>query len=467
MSFFKKISEIHNRGDGPGKRVNQLLNAEGDGDTDIDFNDGFKVAFKEMEDTSNNVYITGRAGTGKSTLLKYFKENTAKKIVVLAPTGVAAVNVGGQTIHSFFGFPPKYIDPSRIRRSRNKNLVEKLDAVVIDEVSMVRADLMDGIDYALRINRDEMEKAFGGVQMIFFGDLFQLSPVADKESREILEEIYESPYFFHSKVFTGIDFNFFELEKNYRQSDEKFITLLNKFRTNECENDDVKLLNERLDKKAIDEKDGRVILTATNNVASEINYKRLSELPGKKHKYEATINGDFEEKVYPTDASLELKKGAQIMLIRNDPAKRWVNGTIAEVSDLHDDIVEVSINRKKYEVGQATWNKIKYTYNRSEEKVEEDIVGSFSQLPIKLAWAITIHKSQGQTFDKVVIDLGHGAFAHGQVYVALSRCKTLEGIYLNRSVIDSDIIFDKRINEFSEICNGKSKGNSGDTVLNY
>ena len=420
------------------------------GGVDIDFNNEFKAAFKEMEGTFNHVYITGRAGTGKSTLLKYFKENTGKKVVVLAPTGVAAVNVGGQTIHSFFGFPPRYIDPRNIRRSRNKKLVEKLDTVIIDEVSMVRADLMDGVDYALRINRDEMKKPFGGAQMIFFGDLFQLSPVLDKESREVMGEIYESPYFFHSKVFTDLDLSFFELQKNYRQSDKKFIDLLNKCRANECEDDDIMLLNERIDKKAIEEKDGRVILTATNNVASRINYKRLSELPGRKQKYDAAVSGNFDEKLYPTDAALELKKGAQIMLIRNDPKKRWVNGTIAEISDLQKDIVEVCIRGNKYEVSPVTWNKIKYTYSKKENRIEEDIVGSFSQIPIKLAWAITIHKSQGQTFDRVVIELGYGAFAHGQVYVALSRCKTLEGIYLNRPVIHSDIIFDERIHEFSD-----------------
>ena len=432
------------------KRAYQLPDAEVEGGTGIDFNNEFKAAFTEMEGTKNHVYITGKAGTGKSTLLKYFKEKTAKKVVVLAPTGVAAINVGGQTIHSFFGFPPKYIDPRNIRRSRKKKLIKKIDAVVIDEVSMVRADLMDGIDHALRINRDEMEKPFGGAQMIFFGDLFQLSPVADRESREVMNETYESLYFFHSKVFNELDLNYFELQKNYRQSDRKFIDLLNKFRTNMCEDDDICLLNERIDKDAIEEKDGRIILTATNYVASRINCKRLSELSGRKHGYEATVSGDFNEKIYPTDAVLELKKGAQIMLMRNDPGKRWVNGTIAEISDLGKDIVEVCINGKKHEVSPVIWNKIKYTYNQDEQRVEEDIVGSFSQIPIKLAWAITIHKSQGQTFDKVVIDLGYGAFAHGQVYVALSRCKTLEGIYLNRPVIHSDIIFDERIHEFSE-----------------
>ncbi|MBF0494429.1 MAG: AAA family ATPase [Candidatus Omnitrophica bacterium] len=401
-----------------------------------------------MEDTRNHVYVTGKAGTGKSTLLKYFKEHTKKKVIVLAPTGVAAVNISGQTIHSFFGFPPKYIDPRGVHRSRNKNLIEKLDAVIIDEVSMVRADLMDGIDYALRINRDEMGEAFGGVQMIFFGDLFQLSPVVDRDSRDILAGKYENPYFFSSDIFKNLPMKHFELKKIYRQSDANFVGMLNRFRNNDYTEDDISFLNERVDRNGADKGDGTIVLTATNSAANEINHKRLSGLFSKKYEYKAVVTGEFDEKSYPTEALLGLKEGAQVMLIRNDPGKRWVNGTIAEVRDLADNRIEICIEGVKHEVSPVSWKKIRYTYNKATDRVEEEEIGTFTQYPIKLAWAITIHKSQGQTFDKVVIELGRGAFAHGQVYVALSRCTKLEGITLKRPVIPSDIIFDEDIYSF-------------------
>jgi len=416
----------------------------------IEFNEDFSAAFAEMEYTKNHVFVTGKAGTGKSTLLRFFKENTKKKVVVLAPTGVAAVNIDGQTIHSFFGFPPKYIDVRSVRKVRGRNLMEKLDAVVIDEVSMVRADLMDGIDQALRVNRDEPGKKFGGAQMIFFGDLYQLSPVIDRESRELMEEQYKSPYFFSADVFKGLSLRFFELQKVYRQSDKKFIEMLNRFRDNGNTKEDIERLNERVDRTADDRKDGTVILTATNSVAGAINAKRLSEIKSEQFEYKATVTGEFEEKSYPTESSLMLKKGAQVMLIRNDPGKRWVNGTIAEITALTERSIEVNINGEKYEVSPVIWNKIRYVYNRLEDKVDEEIVGTFSQYPIKLAWAITIHKSQGQTFDKVIIELGKGAFAHGQVYVALSRCTALQGITLKRPILREDVIFDQRIHYFQK-----------------
>ena len=417
----------------------------------LDINDEFKSAFDLIEYTKECLFITGKAGTGKSTLLKYFKANTGKKIIVLAPTGVAAVNVGGQTIHSFFRLPPKIIQKDAIKRLRDKSLVESLDMVIIDEVSMVRSDLMDGIDYALRLNRGRMKTPFGGVQMVFFGDLFQLSPVVENEARELLEERYLSPYFFSAKVFNDCNIRAIELSTIYRQKDSSFMELLNRVRNKEHTKDDLDTLNKRVQKEIeVSKKDATVVLTTTNSLANAINQDRLSNLPGKEITYRAVATGKFEESAYPTDASLKLKKGAQIILIKNDPDKRWVNGTLAKVVALSKDSIVVDINGSTYDVPVVKWQKIEYSYNEAEDKIEDKVVGDFAQYPIKLAWAITIHKSQGQTFDKVIIDLGHGAFTHGQLYVALSRCTCLDGIRLKRPVVHSDIIFDERIYEFND-----------------
>jgi len=417
----------------------------------LEINDEFKSAFNLMENTRECLFITGKAGTGKSTLLKYFKANTGKKIIVLAPTGVAAINVGGQTIHSFFRLPPKIIQKDAIKRLRDKSLIENLDMVVIDEVSMVRSDLMDGIDYALRLNRGRMKVPFGGVQMVFFGDLFQLSPVGEREARELLEERYSSPYFFSAKVFNDCNIRSVELSTIYRQKDGSFMELLNRIRNKEHTEEDLDILNKRVQKDtAVSKKDATVILTTTNSLASAINQDRLSKLPGKMITYEGTATGRFEESAYPTDTSLKLKKGAQVILIKNDPAKQWVNGTLAKVVDLSEDSIVVDIDGRTCDVPIVKWQKIEYSYNEDEDKIEDEVVGGFAQYPIKLAWAITIHKSQGQTFDKVIIDLGYGAFTHGQLYVALSRCTCLDGIRLKRPVNQSDIIFDQRIYDIKE-----------------
>jgi ATP-dependent exoDNAse (exonuclease V) alpha subunit len=415
----------------------------------LDINDEFKAAFGLMENTNEHLFITGKAGTGKSTLLKYFKANTGKKIVVLAPTGVAAINVGGQTIHSFFRLPPKIIHKDTIKRLRDRTLIESLDMVIIDEVSMVRSDVMDGIDYVLRLNRGRMKVPFGGVQMVFFGDLFQLSPVVEDEAKKLMEELYSSPYFFSANVFNHCSIRSIELSTMYRQKDRSFMELLNRIRNKEHAKSDLDRLNERVDKgAALPKKDATLILTTTNRLANTINQERLSKLPGREIVFEAMASGKFEESAYPTGASLKLKKGAQVMLIKNDPNKKWVNGTLAKVVALSDDSIVVDINGTICDVPVVKWNKIEYTYNEDEDKIEDEIVGSFAQYPIKLAWAITIHKSQGQTFDKVIIDLGYGAFTHGQLYVALSRCTRLDGIRFKRPVAHSDIIFDRRIYDF-------------------
>ncbi|MFA6379169.1 MAG: AAA family ATPase [Candidatus Omnitrophota bacterium] len=432
------------------RKRNKLLGEANVLPENLELNDEFLGVFNLLQNTSGHIFITGKAGTGKTTLLKYFKKHTTKNIAVLAPTGVAAVNIGGQTIHSFFVFPPRLIQKDHIHKRRNTELIQKLDTIIIDEVSMVRADMMDGIDYALRINREKMGVPFGGVQMIFFGDLFQLSPVIEKEARDILKQLYGSPYFFKAKVFNKLDLRYVELNKNYRQSDAQFIDLLNKIRNKTQDEDDLNLLNKRVKKVIQKDPDQYVLLTTTNSRANETNEEKLAELPTREYKYEAVITKKFEESAYPTEHCLRLKVGAQVILLKNDAGKKWVNGTIAHIVDLAEDEIKVSIKGSIYDVPRSSWEKIEYAYNEEEDKIEEKIIGTFEQYPIKLAWAITIHKSQGQTFDNVVIDLGFGAFTHGQVYVGLSRCTSLEGIVLKRPITARDIIFDERVYEFKD-----------------
>ena len=416
----------------------------------LDLNREFLGAFEVMEHTGECIFLTGKAGTGKSTLLKYFKAHTLKNAVILAPTGVAAVNIGGQTIHSFFKFPPRLIQPGTIRKKRNRKLIKELDTVIIDEVSMVRADLMDGIDYALRVNRDAMDVPFGGVQVIFFGDLFQLPPVVEPQAAEILEREYGSPYFFQARAFQKIKPRCIELNRVYRQADSRFLNILNRIRERRHDEDDLAVLNSRAAGKAASGDARCIVLTSTNRQAGVINERRLALLPGKPQVFRCSVNKDFDEKLFPTEPLLKLKPGAQVIMLRNDPDKRWVNGTIAEVAELSQESVSVRIDGQLHELSRMKWEKIEYEYNAAKDKIEERVTGTFEQFPVKLAWAITIHKSQGQTFDNVVIDLGYGAFTHGQVYVGLSRCTSLEGIILRQPIYDRDIIFDERIYEFRQ-----------------
>ena len=418
---------------------------------DFVLSEDFREAFTAIERSRDIFFITGNAGSGKSTLLQYFREKTAKKIAVVAPTGVAAVNVRGQTIHSFLHLPPRFIQKEQIRRLRGKagELIEKLDALVIDEVSMVRADVMDGIDYALRINRNNLNVPFGGVQMILFGDLYQLPPVLERDAYDAFREIYPGPYFFDAHVFKKISCRYRELTRIYRQRDPQFIDLLNKIRHKNCLEEDLGFLNSRVVRSyEPGEDDIAIILTTTNNGASRINDARLSALPGKGYYYTAEIEGNFDEREYPAEYNMCLKPGAQVMLIRNDKEKRWVNGTLGIVRSLGHNSIRVDVQGKIYDVGKERWDKIRYVFNEEKQRIEDEITGAFTQYPLRLAWAITIHKSQGKTFDKVIIDLENGAFAHGQVYVALSRCRSLGGIVLRQSVILSDIIFDDRVYEF-------------------
>ncbi len=420
---------------------------------DIDLNVEFRLAVDLMEHQGQSFFITGKAGTGKSTLLHYLRTITDKNVVVLAPTGVAALNVGGQTIHSFFQFPPTLIDPQSIHPRRNVKLFQQLETLIIDEVSMVRADVMDGIDAALRLYRSAPHTPFGGVQIVLCGDLFQLPPIVrDGELKVFFDDHYGGPYFFLAHVFDGAQPSFLELIKVYRQRDDAFIRVLNKIREHDLDRELFTLLNSRV-RRAGDSLpgDGFITLTTTNEAAFRTNKARLDRIQAPLYIYSASVSGTFDPSAFPTEAELALKRGAQVMMVKNDPEKRWVNGTLGHVSAVNGKQVTVEIAGSTHEVEQETWQNIQYHYNRETNRVEEQVIGTFMQYPLRLAWAITIHKSQGQTFDKVLIDLGRGAFAHGQTYVALSRCTTLEGIVFSRPVTPRDIVFDERVYGFTRV----------------
>ena len=421
----------------------------------IELNEKFKEALQVMENTTQNVFITGKAGTGKSTLLHYFKQTTGKEIVILAPTGVAALQVGGQTIHSFFSFAPDITANSiRTYTGTKAKMYKVLDTIIIDEISMVRADLLDCVDRFLRLNGKSPNKPFGGVQMIFIGDLYQLPPVVTGKEKEIFKEHYKSPYFFDAEVFEHLKMQFIELEKIYRQKDQKFIHLLNAVRNRSVTEQDVKDLNKRLDPTFEPPADSFYInLTTTNDSASYINEKELLKLKGKLFSFHGKITGEFKDTNLPTAIDLKLKIGSQIMFVHNDAAHRWVNGTVGKVigvtkSNKEDEIIAELINGEKVKVEKCKWDVYKLFYNKELGGLDSEILGSFIQYPIKLAWAVTIHKGQGKTFDKVIIDIGRGTFSHGQVYVALSRCTSFEGIVLRKPIEKKHIFMDWKIVNF-------------------
>ncbi|GAA4971492.1 PIF1 family DEAD/DEAH box helicase [Algibacter aquimarinus] len=415
--------------------------------------DEFQEAFDLMDKTRESVFITGKAGTGKSTLLKYFRKKTRKNIVILAPTGIAALQVNGQTIHSFFRFPPRFIKLNTISKNEQRSeLFQKLDTLIIDEISMVSADIIDGIDKSLKLHRNS-NLPFGGVQMVFFGDLFQLPPVVvGKELNEFYNNHFGSPYFFSANTFNNYSFKKIELQKIFRQAgDTTFIDILNQVRKNQIHDDTLETLNERVVPGFLPQRDDYfVTLCTTNKVADGENARRLEGINAKSYFYEADISSNFDTKSIPTSEVLELKEGSQVMLLKNDSGKRYVNGSIGKIKKLTDDKIIVSVNGMSIELEKAEWEQVEYKYDKETKKIEPIVTGTFSQYPLKLAWAITIHKSQGQTFDQVVIDLGNGAFAHGQTYVALSRCTSLNGIILKRNVQWTDIILDHRVVQFME-----------------
>lgn len=424
----------------------------------LQLSEDFKYALDLMEDKRNprNLFITGRAGTGKSTLLQLFRNTTRKKVVVLAPTGIAALNVQGQTIHSFFGFPPRLLNKHEIRKRRNRKLYEKMEMLIIDEISMVRADMVDNMDYFLQINRNN-PKPFGGVQVVFFGDLFQLPPVVSTPvEHQLFQTTYESPYFFSAQIFNFFQMEMVELQKTYRQESRNFIRLLDAVRVNQADFDDLEDLNER-HIPDFDAEDFYITLSARNATVNSINAKKLAQLPGPEVTFTASISGAFQPHLYPTESILGLRLGCQVMFIKNDPERKFVNGTIGKVIKLTPDAIEVQINdhttgtKKTIEVAKLEWEVLKYKQEPNDKgEIESEVLGTFKQYPLRLAWAITIHKSQGKTFDRIIIDLGTGAFAHGQTYVALSRCRTLEGIVLKQPLKPRDIQVDDRIVEFYE-----------------
>lgn len=412
----------------------------------------FDRALELMNNSNNCIFITGEAGTGKSTLLKFFVANTKKRIVVLSPTGIAAINIGGQTIHSFFRFPPRAVILSDITKHQGE-VYRALDAIIIDEVSMVRADLMDAIDKSLRINRDCLDQPFGGVQIILFGDLFQLPPVITKsEEGQYFSQYYRSPYFFDAHVFNNVEIKLIKLKTVYRQHDAKFIEILNQIRTNRINDEILGILNQRVSPYFESKpSDGYIILTTTNRRADIKNAQELEKLPDKVRIYEGDIQGQFDEIFYPTELRLHLKVGAQVMMLTNDAGKRWFNGTVGIVEELSDDLIKIKIPKpvgqppQIYEVSRHTWQVPRYSIDHTAGILQSEIVGTFIQFPVKLAWAITIHKSQGKTLDRVILDLTDGAFAHGQIYVALSRCIALNGLVLKKAIQKRDIIVDQRV----------------------
>ena len=426
------------------------------GSESIELNGEFRNALLLLENTSKNLFITGKAGTGKSTLLNYFRSVTQKNVVILAPTGVAALNVKGQTIHSFFHFKPDITQETVKKLGHYSTLVYKaIDTIIIDEISMVRADLLDCVDRFMRLNGKDASRPFGGVQMVFIGDLYQLSPVVTEAEEEIFRGHYKSQYFFDSRVFEGLPLEFIELEKHYRQTDRDFIDLLNAIRNNSATKEHLDALNKRFNPFFVPkDSDLYITLTTTNSIADLINNEHLSKIPKTLYAYHAAIKGDFNKKVLPAEEHLSIKEGAQVMLLNNDVGKRWVNGSIGKVISIkeyqgNESSIAIELtDGSVVDVTPNTWELFKFSFDSTAKKLTSSKMGSFTQYPIMLAWAVTIHKSQGKTFDRVVIDIGDGTFAHGQLYVALSRCTSLDGIVLKRQIDKKHILMDERILNF-------------------
>lgn len=418
----------------------------------------FQKTLDLLENTDRSVFITGRAGTGKSTLLDYFRNNTKKNVVVLAPTGVAALNVQGQTIHSFFQFLPDItVDKVKKLAGNKRQLLQNLDTIIIDEISMVRADLLDCVDMALRLNRDFPELPFGGLQMVMIGDLYQLPPVVTGNERPVFTHHYNSPYFFSARAFQDENFQpeFIELEKVFRQKEADFLELLNAIRNRSVTEEQLARLNSRCQPDFEPEEDDFYItLTSTNEAADRLNQQRLDRLPGQPHYYRGEIDGEFDRASLPTSESLVLKEGAQVMLLNNDVYDRWVNGTIGRVEEIirvpeKPDAIMVRLQDDNLvDVVPHQWEIFHFEFDRKKKKIISRVVGTFTQYPLRLAWAVTIHKSQGKTFDRVIVDIGSGTFAPGQVYVALSRCTSFEGLILKKPIKKKHILMDYRVVRF-------------------
>lgn len=432
-------------------------------------NPQFQNVWNLLRYTRNSIFLTGKAGTGKSTFLRYIIANIKKKSVVLAPTGIAAVNVGGQTMHSFFKLPFKPLLPEdpdfaiNVLRKRMKysstfvKLLRNLDLIVIDEVSMVRADIVDFIDKILRVYTGKMRLPFGGRQMLFVGDMFQLEPVVKGEARDMLARYYDTPYFFNAKVFHEMPLVSIELRKVYRQTDSHFVSMLDRIRGGSPLKSDIDELNSHLCTDGIGDSAFTMTIATRREMVDNINESHLNELKSKEETYKGSIEGEYPMDSLPTDLELRLKVGAQVVFIKNDADHRWVNGTIAVVRECRDDCIIVSTESEPFlQVVRERWSNIRYAYNEEKHTIDEVELGAFTQFPLKLAWALTIHKSQGLTFDNVIIDIGRGAFTGGQTYVALSRCRTLEGISLRSTINARDVYVDENIRRFASCFNDSS-----------
>jgi len=416
--------------------------------------------FEQIEQSSESFFITGKAGTGKSTFIQYFASKTKKRVLKLAFTGIAAINVGGQTIHSFFLFPLKPMLPQDEEIFRFKSytkkykLIQKIEAIIIDEVSMLRSDILEAIDFSLRINGGDPSKPFGGKQILFVGDIFQLPPVVDlndEVEKFVFKEVYRSEYFFDSMAYRSLQPVYFEFQKSYRQeSDLEFVRLLDEVRIGKVSEDSLLALNKRYYPRYEPSREEFVInLAATNLIANGENKRRLLALPYTTFVFEALITGDFRADKYPTSRVLELKKHAQVIFIKNDPNRKYVNGTIAKIDFISQDLLEIRLqDGSVHKLEKVTWENRKYEYDPIKRRIVSKTIGTFTQYPIKLAWAITVHKSQGLSFDKVVIDMGSGAFVNGQMYTALSRCRSLPGLALKQKITHTDLVMDSRVTNF-------------------
>ena len=423
----------------------------------------FETAERFVKWTGRSVFLTGKAGTGKTTFLRYMTETVGKRFVVLAPTGVAAINAGGSTIHSFFQLPlcpylpdvkelvTEYQMPEKYRSLKKERvkIIRTLDLLIIDEISMVRADLLDAVDMTLRRYRRN-DKPFGGVQLLMIGDAQQLSPVVRENERHYMAQVYPSPYFFHSKALQKLDYVTIELQKVHRQKDERFLEILNAIRENRTDQKILDSLNARVNAFSGNDEEEVIRLTTHNAQADEVNARKLAELPGEAYEFAADIDGDFPENIYPADEVLTLKKGAQVMFIRNDSNGEYYNGKIGKIEEIGPGgVISVAdSDGGLVTVAPVDWENSQYVLDEETKEIRQSIAGTFRQIPLRIAWAITIHKSQGLTFDKVIIDAG-AAFAFGQVYVALSRCRSLEGISLDTPVRSSSIYSDMHVADFN------------------
>jgi ATP-dependent DNA helicase PIF1 len=409
-----------------------------------------QAVFDAIETTMENLFVTGRAGTGKSTLLNHLAEHTSKQLVICAPTGVAALNVGGQTIHSLFRLPIGVIaDQDIVQSAELRKLLSTIDTLVIDEVSMVNADLLDAIDRSLRQARSRRNEAFGGVQVVLFGDPYQLAPVpGEGDERAYFTDHYRSMWFFDAKVWDDTDLTIYELTTIHRQHEGEFKYMLNAVRHGGVTAEIAARLNEVGARPA--PTDGAITLATTNGTVTRINATELARLPGRVLTAKAEVSGDFGGRSYPADEALELKLGARVMFLRNDVGgdiQRWVNGSVGTVTKI-DTTVWVDIDGERHEVRPAIWEKFRYSYSPLTKSLKKDVVAEFTQFPLRLAWAVTIHKSQGKTYDRAIVDLGQRSFAPGQTYVALSRISALDGLYLTRPLRPSDIIVDENVVRF-------------------